>query len=227
MSIPRAAGGPGSIIGVGSPQYDFRGPQAHAIAPANLPVKSGVTDGTGLSMYTSANFATNFPISKVGHLHAVGAGPLTSFATGVYVFDIDPVAMIGLSFLHSMAATASPNNTTAIVRIWGMSQMPYNASECELIGHYLGEWASVAGATNVPAGSKLLPVGNTDLWAWADSVTQTDDQSISPGFRDVSIAADTIAMGAIDVVGLRKIIVACGQGAATPSDICVPILRPI
>jgi len=226
MALKRAAGGIGEIELIGAPQYDHRTITPFSICLRTLTVGSSVPGGSTISMYDSVNFAAQWPATKITHLHALTAVQSRP-DLGLFVFEnIDPTANLSLSFLMAMASAADPENKTAQVRIWGQSQWPTSPGECEMIGHHLGDWTLTCGACRVPTGSALLP-NATDRFQWADTIVGSVDTSLSPGLRKYGETADTIAAGAIDHAGLRTLIVACGQTAATPADAVVPVLRQI
>jgi len=214
-------------VGVGSPQYDVKIAKTGGLAyPAGSVVVNG--GGSGISMLANAAYGTAYPVGLAAHALA-RKFPAQSIANGVFVFDLDPSANVEVSFLGAIAGGGDPNNLTAIARIWGMDQLPCGeSSNCAAHGRILADLALTVGALRPSLDCGIFPVGATDRWQAVDTIGVTADYTLGSGIRVYGgSGADTFAKAVLDQCRARKLVIAVGQGAASPAHAIIPLVQEL
>jgi hypothetical protein len=170
----------------------------------------------------AGKFDTVYPPALAGHLHRIAELPASNPNDSLYVFQNMPSSQLwSLDFALSLAG-GSASTKTGVARIWAMRQVPTGNNTVERIGKYIGELALTAGALPVTLSengvkSSLYPAGITGDFYWVDNII-TDDYTLSNNMRVIGNKAGCIASVVFDAIGLSDLIVAIGQGPATPAD---------
>jgi hypothetical protein len=167
------------------------------------------TRQTPLRRLHSAFSTFSGTIGAVGSYTHQIALPATSadFSTTARLVSpaLDPSSVSIWKFLLTDA-----ENETATARVWGLNELigePIDTDiprgeQVEWVGDFLGEIALIAGANTVVSGSRLLPA----LGFWADTITITTDETLSPGMRVITDSADSSASLLFDRIGYTRLI---------------------